>query len=76
MIIGAHELKGSIEKLQQPFVILQREESPPSLLENDSSSSDTLKEEIIHSRTSYNIAGIVTYKLLFSKYPKTILARR
>jgi hypothetical protein len=58
MICGTHELKGSVEELKQPFCVLRKQETGDG---ND------------HPQTSYTINGIVTRKLLFTRYPKTIM---
>mmetsp|Transcript_13302 Transcript_13302/g.17389 ORF Transcript_13302/g.17389 Transcript_13302/m.17389 type:complete len:139 (-) Transcript_13302:1307-1723(-) len=58
MIVGGHELKGAVEKLKQPFCVLEKE--------NNQQQADA---------TSYLVKGVVTRKLLFSQYPKSILTR-
>lgn len=51
MILGSHELKGSVEKLKRPFCLLKKEAGG----------------------ASYTVTGLITTKLLFNKYPKTIM---
>ena len=54
MILGRHELKGSVEKLKQPYCILQKQRD-----EEDAA--------------QYQVVGVVTQKILFNQYPKTIM---
>lgn len=49
MIVGSHELKGTIVDLKQPFAVLKKNES------------------------QYDVIGMVTKKLLFDQYPKSIM---
>lgn len=58
MIVGSHELQGKVEKLQQPYCVLQKQ---------------THHDDTNNSRVSYSIQGIITQKLLFNSYPKTIM---
>ena len=53
MVMGSHQLTGSVEKLKQPFCVLQK--------------------QISSEATAYQVKGVVTQKLLFNNYPKTIM---
>jgi chromosome transmission fidelity protein 8 len=54
MIVGGHELKGSIVKLQNPFAILKKRIQPEGPID-------------------YEVVGVVSKKLLFDQYPKSIM---
>jgi chromosome transmission fidelity protein 8 len=54
MIIGGHELKGKVVKLDKPFAILKKRR-------NDKGG------------TFYEIMGLITTKLLFDEYPRSIM---
>ena len=58
MILGSHELKGSIEQLKQPFCVFEKEHCLSSEGEN---------------QLQYKIAGVINKKLLFNNYPKSIM---
>ena len=57
MILGSHQLKGKIEKLKEPFCLMEKvyNKENQSLLE------------------AYQVIGIVKQKYLFSDYPKVIM---
>jgi Ctf8 len=59
LIIGSHELKGTIEHLKQPFCVFAKERG----CLGDGSDPDL----------QYRILGIVNKKLLFKNYPKSII---
>jgi len=58
MILGSHELKGSIQHLKHPFCVFEKQQS--------SAAGDD-------SNVEYKVAGVITKKLLFNNYPKTIM---
>jgi hypothetical protein len=57
LVCGTHELKGTVEMLKQPFAVLQKR-----TLGNGSG-----------KHVSYHVKGVVTRRLLFNRYPKTIM---
>jgi Ctf8 len=57
MILGSHEMKGNLQTLKEPFCVLEKQ-----------TNSNEEGEE-----TQYRVAGIVTQKVLFNNYPKTIM---
>ena len=59
MIIGTHELRGTVEDLAQPFCVLQKG------LASNNDTDDNSKE--------YRITGLVNRKIVFNRYPKTIM---
>ena len=60
MIIGTHELRGKVEDLAQPFCVLQKAYNNKNADDDDDS-----KE--------YRITGLVNRKIVFNRYPKTIM---
>ena len=57
MILGSHQLKGSVETLKDPFCLMEKKytsEQPKEL-------------------KAYQIKGAVTQKYLFNSYPKVIM---
>ena len=72
MIVGSHELKGIVEKLKQPFCVLQKHVASDDDARSDVSHQD-LKNASDDTATRYIIKGMITRKLLFQHYPKTIL---
>jgi hypothetical protein len=52
MILGSHELKGSVVTLKQPFAVLKKR---------------------VGEKVDYEVVGVVTKKLLFDQYPKSIM---
>ncbi len=77
MIIASHELKGKLETLKQPFVVMRPCKRPRSgNLHGES--MDTNENEFNRNgnkkvKTGYEIAGIVRAKILFDHYPKSIM---
>lgn len=84
MTIASHELKGKIEKLKRPFVVMKPKQSTANNNSSDTSESnkriklsgetDAMDVDDTHSTTTgYEVAGIVTSKMLFDRYPKSIM---
>ena len=112
MIIGSHELRGKIETLKQPFVVLKKRiygndandydsmdnekeplekkrktnpsdvknelcNKPNSTKDKDNTSFQLRKGDsnncVDNVKVSYEIAGIISKRLLFNSYPKSIL---
>ena len=84
MTLGSHELKGKVETLKQPFVVMKkkkrkRDESGEGGYGGDSFSKmdiDSTDEGALAKSgesVSYEVAGIVTKKMLFDNYPKSIM---
>ena len=86
MTLGSHELKGKVETLKQPFVVMKkkkkrkRDESGEgggdagdsfSKMDIDSTDEGALAKS--GESVSYEVAGIVTKKMLFDNYPKSIM---
>ena len=83
MTLGSHELKGKVETLKQPFVVMKkkrkRDESGEGGDGGDSSSKmdiDSADQGALATSgesVSYEVAGIVKKKMLFDNYPKSIM---
>ena len=84
MTIASHELKGKIEKLKRPFVVMKPKQSTANNDSSDNSESnkriklsgetDAMDVDDANSTTTgYEVAGIVTSKMLFDRYPKSIM---
>ena len=79
MVLGSHQLTGSVEILKQPFCVLhkkkknikkrKRQEDSESENEGDDGVNDDNDEISCY----YEITGVVTRKLLFNQYPKIIM---
>ena len=79
MIIGSHELKGNIQTLAHPLVLLRPDpqfnkdhqvSKRKMSLSEDSSETTSLDEEKVKG---YVVAGVVKRKILFNSYPKIIM---
>jgi hypothetical protein len=77
MTIGTHELKGKMQDLKQPFVVMK-----PRKRMNDEDDIGTEKRRKLEStgntmeidvKDGFEIAGIVKSKILFDRYPKSIM---
>ena len=66
MILGNHQLKGSIEKLKDPFCLFEK-------IYGDDDDNDNDDGNNSKSLRSYNIKGMITTKYLFNNYPKVIM---
>ena len=86
MIIGTHELRGTIIELQQPFVCLQKHTKGMPRVPNDETAVPMMESDNDNDMddrrrnattpivsTEYVIRGIVKYKFIFNQYPKTIM---
>ena len=83
LTLGSHELKGKIETLKQPFVVMKkkrkRDESGDggddgdSFSKMDIDSPDEGASAKSGESVSYEVAGIVKKKMLFDNYPKSIM---
>jgi hypothetical protein len=59
MILGSHQLKGKVEKLKQPFCLMEK------VYSNGNGHGGSLE--------AYQVIGIVRQRYLFSEYPKVIM---
>lgn len=76
MIIGTHEIKGAVEKLDQPYCVLQKNTNSNCDETNQRNTvSSTTIDNTVTTTTSYELVGVVTSKILFKNYPKTIVRR-
>mmetsp|Transcript_9833 Transcript_9833/g.12384 ORF Transcript_9833/g.12384 Transcript_9833/m.12384 type:complete len:126 (+) Transcript_9833:47-424(+) len=68
--IASHELKGKVEVLKQPFIVMRPCKRPIT----DTEASETTAEGVSKKqRSGYEVAGIVKSKILFDQYPKSIM---
>eukprot|EP01083_Nonionella_stella_P096654 271761_1 len=86
MTIASHELRGKVQHLKQPFVIMKPSGTKKRVVENErdhnskrlklDGNSDTGTNGSsmdIDEGDGYEVAGIVTSKILFDRYPKSIM---
>ena len=88
MIISSHELSGKIEDLKEPFVVLEKKNMMNNNRrgddddDNDNIVTKKAKVDVIDISNSkengecnveYEAVGIVTKRIMFDEYPKTIM---
>lgn len=84
MTLGSHELKGKVETLKQPFVVMKKKKRKRDESREGGDGGDSFSKMDIDSTdegalaksgesVSYEVAGIVTKKMLFDNYPKSIM---
>ena len=88
MTLGSHELKGRVEDLKQPFVVMKkkkrkRDGDGSGGGGGDDGGGDCSSEMDIDSSApapslsgaavSYEVAGVVKKKMMFDNYPKSIM---
>jgi len=76
MTIASHELKGKIQTLTQPFVVMKpqsKRTNSESYGSNKRTKIDADTMDIDNQHDGYEVAGIVTSKILFNGYPKSIM---
>ena len=84
MTLGSHELKGRVEDLKQPFVVMKKKKRKRDESGDDGDGGDSFSMMDIDSpderasaksgeSVSYEVAGIVKKKMLFDNYPKSIM---
>mmetsp|Transcript_31996 Transcript_31996/g.47111 ORF Transcript_31996/g.47111 Transcript_31996/m.47111 type:complete len:107 (-) Transcript_31996:115-435(-) len=71
LIIGNHELKGTSIALKNPFAVLRKRKANQLSSADDGSDADS--KIMKRSGVEYEVAGIVKKKLMFDKYPKSIM---
>ena len=87
MTLGSHELKGRVEDLKQPFVIMKKKrkrdgdgcggdggggDGGDCSSEMDVDSSASAPS-LSGAAVSYEVAGAVKKKMMFDNYPKSIM---
>mmetsp|Transcript_5418 Transcript_5418/g.8329 ORF Transcript_5418/g.8329 Transcript_5418/m.8329 type:complete len:148 (+) Transcript_5418:80-523(+) len=74
LIIGNHELKGTSITLKNPFAVLRKRKATQlNAAADDDDGSDANSKIMKRSGVEYEVAGIVKKKLMFDKYPKSIM---
>lgn len=79
MIVGNHELRGRVEKLAMPFVVLQKNHAMEQLHLEKGKTHSTELNSILDNETnpnispSYQVAAIIKKKIIFSEYPNAII---
>jgi len=73
MVIGSHELRGKVEKLKQPFVVMtkKRKHSSPSGSKEMNVKPDEHQKG--KQEVEYKIAGVIKNRIMFNSYPKSIM---
>ena len=87
MTLGSHELKGRVEDLKQPFVVMKKKkrkrdgdgsggggggDGGDCSSEMDVDSSASAPS-LSGAAVSYEVAGVVKKKMMFDNYPKSIM---
>ena len=78
LIIGNHELKGTSNKLKEPFAVLRKRKASQIANDDDDGNNGAdggtaetnLKK---HSGVQLEVVGVVKKKLMFDSYPKSIM---
>ena len=88
MTLGSHELKGRVEDLKQPFVVMTKKKRKR---DGDGSGggggddgggdcssgmdidSSASAPSLSGAAVSYEVAGVVKKKMMFDNYPKSIM---
>ena len=83
MTLGAHELKGKIETLSKPFIIMRPMTRKRTIGEEDAVGAEDEHWNAQQGNRSqkrfkgkvqgYEIAGVISKKVLFGNYPKSII---
>ena len=61
MTIASHELKGKVIELKEPFLVLRKRKRSSN------------EEEDKKGNVEFEITGMIKKKVLFDKYPKSIM---
>ena len=64
MTIASHELKGKVIELKEPFLVLRKRKR---------SSNEEEEEDKKGNNVEFEITGMIKKKVLFDKYPKSIM---
>ena len=72
MILGSHQLKGSVQVLKEPYCLLEKHSGRPPQGSAQVEVDPTILTESL-SNTYYKIVGVVRQKFLFNQYPKVIM---
>lgn len=84
MIVGSHELRGKVEKLALPFVVMRKIISTSDDFQNISNTDGNNNKDTSEnnypramsndvSSTSYEVAAIIRRKFIFTEYPNAII---
>ena len=73
MIIGNHQLKGTVIKLKAPFAVLRKRKVSLSTDNNCQEGMSKAKKLKSHAGVELEVAGIVKNKWIFDKYPKVMV---
>ena len=87
MTLGSHELKGKVETLKQPFVVMKKRKREDENVSSskrggtidkmDGKGDESMMDADACAQSSapvaYEVAGIVKKKVLFDNYPKSIM---
>lgn len=80
MVLGSHELRGTVESLKQPFCVFEKERgvaaistAAPAHSTTTDNNDDKENSSQSQGELQYKVVGIITKKLLFNKYPKVIM---
>mmetsp|Transcript_3494 Transcript_3494/g.6380 ORF Transcript_3494/g.6380 Transcript_3494/m.6380 type:complete len:146 (-) Transcript_3494:238-675(-) len=72
VIIGNHQLKGTAITLKEPFAVLRKRKASQITKNGDSEGTSEAKLKS-HCGVQLDVVGVVKRKLMFDKYPKSIM---
>ena len=73
MIIGNHELKGSAITLKEPFAVLRKRKVERISQNNCNAGASSESASRSRRKVQLEVVGVVKKKLMFDRYPKSIM---
>ena len=73
LIMGNHQLKGTANKLKEPFAVLRKRKADEVTNSTDNGDTDSESKLKKTSGVQLQVVGVVKKKLMFAQYPKSIM---